>query len=290
VPGHPLVSIVTPSFNMGEFVEQTICSVLSQDYPEIEYVVMDGGSTDETLAILERYRNRLRYLSARDSGAADAIRQGLERTHGEIVAYVNADDMYLPEAVRIAVEALDATPSAAVAYGDGVWVDEAGLTLGSYPTRDFDSEALARECFICQPAAFIRRSAYDAVGGIDPALSYTFDYDLWLRLARHHDFVHVPRPLAKSRMHRGNMTFRARRRVLRETVDVLLSNNGYAGFGPVYAYACHLVDRADQFFEPLRPSVPKYLLAILLGMLFNSRGRGRFLRDSFDAIRPRRAG
>src|SRR4051794_35635564 len=119
----PLVSIVTPCLNSAPYIERTIESVLAQDYPRIEYTVMDGGSTDGTLAVLERYGGRLRHVSAPDGGAADAINKGLARSQGSIVAWLNADDEYLPGAVSLAVRELLGRPDAAVVYGEGVWID-----------------------------------------------------------------------------------------------------------------------------------------------------------------------
>jgi len=115
-----LVSIVTPSFNSAQFIERTIQSVLAQDYPRIEYIVMDGGSTDGTVEILERYRARLSFVSARDNGAAEAINRGFARASGSIFAWLNADDTYLPGAVAAAVSALASCPEAAAVYGEGL--------------------------------------------------------------------------------------------------------------------------------------------------------------------------
>jgi glycosyltransferase involved in cell wall biosynthesis len=279
----PLVSIITPSLNSGDFIEDTIRSVLNQDYPRIEYRVVDGGSTDTTLSILDRYGHSLRFESRRDAGPADALARGLAQAKGEILAYLNADDMYLSGAVAKAIQAFERFPDAAVIYGDADWIDEFGSFIAPYPTRDFDAKALARECFICQPAAFLRRSAYEEVGGMDPSLAYTFDYDLWLRLARRYRFVHLRAKLAQSRMHKRNLSLHSRRRVFRETIQTVSANTGYAGFGHVYAYACHLVDKRDQFFEPLKPSVVKYLLAVLLGAIFNGLNCGPFLREAAQA-------
>jgi glycosyltransferase involved in cell wall biosynthesis len=286
----PLVSIVTPSLNMGRFLEQTIQSVLTQDYPRIEYVVMDGGSRDETLSILDRYSGGLRYESRADHGAADAIRRGFDGTRGEILAYLNADDVYLPGTVSAAVRALEQNRDVDVVYGDALWIDAAGAHIGRYPTRDFEGGELARECFICQPAAFMKRSSYDAVGGVDPSLHYTFDYDLWLRLARRHRFLHLPQILAESRMHSGNKTIGSRRKVLRETIDTVRANTGSAGFGHVYAYACHLIDHRDQFFQPLEPSPAKHALALLLGVTFNRFAPGPFLGEYFSLLRRGKTG
>src|SRR5580658_8697248 len=172
----PLVSIVTPCLNSARFIEATIESVLAQDYPRIEYIVMDGGSTDGTLDILKRYgpqRDPLNagsqgepftWISEKDHGAADAINRGFAQSHGEIFAYLNADDLYLPGAVTAAVRSFEANPGADVVYGGGNWIDEDGRTVGPYPVRDFDRSLLARECFICQPSSFIRRAAFENAG------------------------------------------------------------------------------------------------------------------------------
>src|SRR5215469_4305509 len=153
----PLVSIVTPCLNAARFIEETIQSVLAQDYPAIEYIVMDGGSNDGTLDILKRYQGRLRWLSAKDKGQADAVNRGFALTQGEIFAFLNADDTYLPGAVALAVEGFARKPEPAVVYGDAWYVDETGKRLGRYPVEPYDPYRLERRCIICQPAAFIRR-------------------------------------------------------------------------------------------------------------------------------------
>jgi glycosyltransferase involved in cell wall biosynthesis len=155
----PLVSIVTPSFNMAKYLTETIESVLSQDYPRIEYIVVDGGSTDGSLEILERFKDRLCYVSGPDRGPSDAAHRGFRQSHGQILAWLNADDSYLPGAVSKAVSYLQAHPDTDVVYGEGWWIDESGAVLGRYPTLPFDVKVLERDCFICQPAAFVRASA-----------------------------------------------------------------------------------------------------------------------------------
>ncbi len=134
----PLVTVVTPSFNQARFIRQTIESVLTQSYPRIEYLVMDGGSTDETRAILESYGDRLAWVSAPDRGQTDAINKGWRRARGTIVAYLNSDDTYLPGAVEKAVAGLCAYPEAGALYGEGYHVDEAGRVIDRYPTEPFD--------------------------------------------------------------------------------------------------------------------------------------------------------
>jgi len=276
----PAVSIVTPCLNMAGFLDQAIRSVLEQDYPALDYIVVDGGSTDGTLELLRRYEGRVRFVSEPDRGPADAINKGFRLTGGEIVAWLNADDYYLsPTAVSEAVRAFAEHPEAAVVYGEGVWVDEAGGEIGPYPVAEFDPARLAQECFLCQPAAFIRRSALEEAGGLDPDLKYAFDYDLWIRLARRHRFVHIPRRWAASRMHRATITLGARRAVFRETLELLGRHYGYVPFRWVHSYCSFLVDRRDQFFEPLRPGFGKYLLSLPAGLWYNRRHPLRYLNE-----------
>ena len=269
---------------MAEFLRETIESVLAQDYPRIEYIVMDGGSTDGTLSILREYERRLQFWSEPDSGAADAVNRGFRRSHGSIFAYLNADDVYLPKAVSTAVDALLRNPDAAVVYGGGYWVDREGRTLGSYPTRTFEAALLRQECIVCQPASFIRRSAFEAVGLLDPALHYAFDYDLWIRIARAYPMLKIDEVLATSRMHKGNKTVGQRPQVLSETIRMLRAHYEYAPFRWIEAYACNLVDGRDQFFEPMQPSIGKYLLSLVVGLRFNSMHPVRFVREWASAM------
>jgi len=264
---------------MGRYLEATIQSVLNQDYPNIEYTVMDAGSTDETLAILERHRGRLEFHSGPDRGTADAINKGFSRSHGSVFAYLNADDMYLPGAISTAMRSLAAEPDTGVVYGDANWVDEQGRVLEPYPVRPYDAALFRQECFISQPAAFIRREAFELAGRMDPNLQYAYDYDLWIRTSRLYPMRKVDAVLAASRMHKENKTVGQRRRVLRETMNVLGSHYGYVPFPPVHAYASYLVDCRDQFFEPLRPSIFKYVLSLFVGLRFNPDQPFRFTRE-----------
>ncbi|MGH9559175.1 MAG: glycosyltransferase family 2 protein, partial [Bryobacteraceae bacterium] len=244
----PLVSVVSPSYNMSRYLPQTIESVLSQDYPRIEYIVMDGGSTDGTLDILERYKDRLQHRSERDRGPADAIHRGFELARGEIFAWLNADDLYLPGAISAAVAFFEAHPGVDVVYGEGAWIDAEGNPLGNYPTLPFEARQLERGCFICQPAAFFRASAYRRCG-LDPARALTFDYDLWIRMAkRNFRFAHLRTRMARTRMHRSTLTLRQRKDVFRESIDLLKKHYGYVPFTQVLSYTAFCIDRRDQFF------------------------------------------
>jgi glycosyltransferase involved in cell wall biosynthesis len=208
---NPLVTIVTPSYNQGRFIEETILSVLTQDYPAIEYLVMDGGSTDETLEILKKYSGRLEFVSEKDRGQSHAINKGFRRARGEILAFLNSDDTYLPGAVRAAVKSLCAAPEAPFLYGEGYHIDERGRILDRYPTEGFSYERFHDTCFVCQPTVFIRRTALEIAGYLDENLHYCMDYELWIRLAKVGRPVHIDRSLANSRLHAATKTMGQRR-------------------------------------------------------------------------------
>ncbi len=279
----PLVSIVTPAYNAMKFLPQAIESVLSQDYPYIEYIVADGGSTDGAIDLLNRYRSRLRYFSEKDAGPSDALHRGFLQARGEIFGWLNADDIYLPGAVRTAVEYLAARPDIDVAYGEGYWIDEAGKTIRRYPTLAFDHKALQRDCFICQPAAFFRASAYRRCG-LDPSVPRSFDYDLWIRMAQAGlRFGALPEYLAGSRMHREALTILERDRVFRASMDLLKRHYDYVPLPWVFGYTAYLSDGRDQFFEPLHPSIRHYIASLPEGFRLNPRHRLRFFIEWLTA-------
>ncbi len=280
----PLVSIVTPCLNSAAFLRETIESVLAQDYPRIEYIVMDGGSTDGTIELLGGYHGRLRYFSEPDRGASDAINKGFERSGGSILAWLNADDTLLAGTVRQAVEELQKDESNVLVYGDGWWVDQAGRKLALYPTKDFDPDLLRRECFLCQPAVFFRRAAAEAAGFLDDSLHSAFDYDLWIRLSRSGAFGRLRREWATSRMHSENKSLGNREEALRERIAVLKRHFGYAPFDLVYSYCGYRMDRRDQFFDPLRPSIAKFLVSLPVGVAINARRPFAYVKDWLTPI------
>jgi glycosyltransferase involved in cell wall biosynthesis len=199
---NPLVSIITPSYNQAAYVEYAIRSVLSQDYPEIEYIVVDGGSTDGSLEILERYASRLAWrVSEPDRGQADAINKGLEHSSGELIAWLNSDDLYLPGAVSGAVEALQRNHEAGMVYGDAVTIDAGGCPIKALRFPDWGLEELMGFRIICQPAVFMRRSVVAEVGFLDISYHYMLDHHLWLRIAEISNIVHIPQIWAAARHH-----------------------------------------------------------------------------------------
>jgi glycosyltransferase involved in cell wall biosynthesis len=289
-PDVPAVTIVTPCLNAAQFLEYTLQSVLQQDYPNFEFLVIDGGSTDGTIALLERYAaaypDKMRYVSEPDSGASEAIAKGFQMARGDIFAYLNADDTYFPGAIGMAVSHLADEPAVAGIYGKACWIDKDGSLLGAYPTKAFDAALLGRECFICQPACFVRAAAIRAVGGFDLSLHSAFDYDLWLRLAQRYTLLQIDVLLANSRMHAGNKTLSGRETVFREAIGCVRRHQGYVPFQWIHGYSSFLLDRRDQFFEPLLPSFPKYLVSLAMGLWVNWRHPVRFAREWCGVMSP----
>jgi glycosyltransferase involved in cell wall biosynthesis len=191
----PLVSVVTPSLNQVRFLEQAIESVAAQDYPHLEHIVVDGGSDDGTIDVL-RHHHHLRWLSERDRGQADALNKGFAIARGEIFGWLNADDMYLPDAVSTAVAALR-TSGAGLVYGGIRVLQENGDVEFEVEARPWDYETLldARN-FVPQPAAFFTRQAFESVGGLDLRYHYVLDYDLWLRMGARFPVQQIERVLA----------------------------------------------------------------------------------------------
>ncbi|MBZ5580034.1 MAG: glycosyltransferase [Acidobacteriia bacterium] len=275
----PLVSIVTPSLNMGRFLEETLRSVLDQDYPHVEYLVMDGGSTDGTLELLQQYEGRLRYISQPDRGQADAVNRGFSVTSGAIFAFLNADDTYLPGAISAAVQAFAEHPEAGVVYGDAWYVAENGSRMAPYPVEAFEAANLARRCFICQPAAFFRRQAFAAVGSLDANLRFALDYDLWIRMARRYPMVKIDRDLATSRIHGSTKTMGETGPAMRETLSVLERHFGYVPYNWVYGYGHHCLTGQPLAIETPRATLSSACYSVALGARYNWRHPLRYCRD-----------
>ncbi len=201
ISGHmesePLVSVVTPSYNQGRFIRATIESVLSQDYRNLEYIVMDGGSTDETAAIVREYGSRIVFVSKADRGQAHAINEGFGLAKGNVLAWLNSDDVFLPGAVGTAVRALRCNPDAGLVYGDGYLIDTAGNVTGQFPhTREPDLWRLVHlSDYILQQTVFFRRQVLEDVGYLDESLHYGLDWDLLIRIGFKYRLAYVSQHL-----------------------------------------------------------------------------------------------
>jgi glycosyltransferase involved in cell wall biosynthesis len=276
----PVVSLVTPSLNAAQFIEETIESVLAQDYPHIEYMVMDGGSTDGTLSILERYRGRLQYHVESDNGTAEAVNRGFLRSRGSIFSWLSADDVYLPGAISLAVSRFITEPEAAVVYGESRWINANGAVIGRYPTATaYQHDMFTRDCCVCQPSCFIRREVFERVGMLDTRLQSAFDYDLWIRIARDHRFSPLPEYLVSSRMDTGNISLGKRRLMFKENIALLRRHYGYVPAHWVYGYLSFLRDRRDQFFEPLQRSALIWLASLPVGEYYNRARPWKYFKE-----------
>lgn len=200
----PLVSVITPSFNQGNFIRETIESVLQQDYPNVEHIVIDGGSTDGTLAILQQYSQlgeRFRFVSEPDRGQSHAINKGLAMARGEIIGWLNSDDTYLPGAIRKAVHTLQQHPDWAMVHGKGYIINDRGHVIRPYQVEPVDYKRLYSGCPVCQPTAFIRKQVFQQVGGVEEELQFCMDYDLWIRISKHYHIGLIDDFLANFRLY-----------------------------------------------------------------------------------------
>jgi glycosyltransferase involved in cell wall biosynthesis len=200
----PLVSIVVPSFNQGRFIKETIESILSQDYRPIEVLVLDGGSTDQTVDVLANYNGtlELKWWSEPDRGVVDAVNKGLERATGEIIAIQSSDDLYLPGAISGAVEFLDEHQDVALVFGDVELIDENSILTGRDILEQFVlKDYLGRFTYIPQPSAFFRSKTAKEIGGWREEVSYAADADYWLRIAVRYNVAKMDRLIARYRYH-----------------------------------------------------------------------------------------
>lgn len=233
---NPLVSIVTPSYNQGKFIEETIQSLLSQDYPNIEHIVMDGGSTDDTIEILKRYEGEIKWFSEKDRGQAHAVNKGWAMAKGEILGWVNSDDLLLPGAIREVVHYLNAHMNASIVYGKAHYIDEHGKVIAQYPTENFDTELLQEMCFICQPALFMRREVVDRVGMLNETLNYCMDYDYWVRASKIFKFDYIEKYFATQRLYGDAKTVRDRTKAFNELIETIKNHYDVVPLPILYGY------------------------------------------------------
>ena len=268
-PNLPLVSVVMPSLNQVQFLEAAVRSVLEQEYPHLELVVADGMSTDGSLELLVRlqaeFGERLRWSSQKDGGAAEALNIAIAQAQGELVGWLNSDDLYAPGCVERAVAHFEKQPNHQMIYGEGQHIDMVGAVLGNYPTKPPSTplDAFADGSFICQPTVFMRREALAQVGPLDASIKTAFDFDLFVRFFKRYprQIGIVRRVQAYSRLHAACMTHRMRRQVALDGMRVVSKELGTV---PEHWFWTHVDEICDTY--PLGPEplpLVKHLEAFL---------------------------
>ncbi len=225
----PLISIVTPSFNQARYLEATIHSVFDQDYPALEYIIMDGGSHDGSLEIIQRYASRLAWwVSEPDKGQTDALNKGFSLAKGQILAWINSDDTYEPGALAAAARYFTDHPKTGLIYANTNFIDETGRKIGRFPAAQTDYQRLRQGyVHIPQQAAFFRADLWRQVGPLDPDFYFAMDYDLWVRLAKLAPLTYLPdQTWANFRLHTSGKTITADDRCWPEMLKVHYRDGG----------------------------------------------------------------
>jgi glycosyltransferase involved in cell wall biosynthesis len=252
----PLVTIVTPSYNQGRFLERTILSVLEQDYPNIEYMVIDGGSTDQSVDIIKKYSDRLAYsVSEKDKGQSDAINKGWKRSKGVYCCYLNSDDALYPGAISTIVAAFLENPRAGIIYGDYTFINENDDVLELVTSQQIDFKRLlidGQMPTIAQPSSFYLTSLVRELGYLDEKLHLSMDYDLILKLSSISELAHVPRQISYFRLHGASKTSSFAKAHWHETLKVRMKYNKILAVKSILIYfrfrLFHLLPKSIKVF------------------------------------------
>ncbi len=235
--GELTLGIVTPSYNQGAFIERTIHSVLSQGIKNLDYWVIDGASTDNTLALLSQYQEKgVKFISEADKGQGQAVNKGITRLNTDIIGWINADDIYLPNALKKVVDYFSTHPYCDILFSNSYYIDEKNRVLNTYRTGKWTSEALKKRCTISQPTVFFRKSLWQRVGPLNEALRYCLDYEYWIRTAKNgikpvflKDFLAATRLHIETKTATGGVSSRL------EAMDML--SKQYGSLHPLWYFA-----------------------------------------------------
>jgi glycosyltransferase involved in cell wall biosynthesis len=260
----PLVTVVTPSYNQGQYIRKTIESVLSQDYPNLEYIIMDGGSNDATAAIVKDYSSRLTYISEGDRGQSHAINKGFQMARGDIVAWLNSDDLYLPGSIGKAISAFHRQPGAGAVYGEGYLIDSEGRIQSRFPhTQEFDLWRLMYlSDYILQQTVFFRKTVLQEIGPLDESLHYTMDWDILIRIAKSYSLAYTPEYLGCLREHaEAKTTYGGSERAQ----EILRMLRGHTGRYLPPGYLVYGLDTYQRLYcDRIGRTVPVYKLSYAL--------------------------
>jgi glycosyltransferase involved in cell wall biosynthesis len=260
------ISIITPSYNQGQFIERTLLSVANQS-GEIEHVVFDGNSSDNTVEILKKSTSLSHWVSEKDKGQTDAVNKGISATTGEIIGWLNSDDVYYPGAIAAVLDFFKENPDVDVVYGMADHIDVNDQAFETYPTEPWNFKRLKEACFICQPALFFRRRVVENYGLLDETLNYCMDYEYWLRLGKAGvRFAYLEKKLAGSRLYAENKTLGSKVKVHHEINNMFKKKFGKVPASWLFNYAHSVVE--NKMVREKQPA--RYLSAILISTIHSS--------------------
>jgi len=267
----PTISVITPPFNQGAFIEKTIQSVISQGISNLDYVIYDNLSNDQTVEILRRYETSLRWISEQDRGQAHAVNKGIVATKGEIIAWINSDDIFYPGTLATIQQFFQANPEVDVVYGNADHIDEQDQTIEAYYNEPWDFNRLKDVCYICQPATYFRRRIVEKFGLLDEELKYCMDYEYWLRLAQNGAVFHyLPVKLAGSRLYADTKTISSKVKVHQEINDMLKNRLGRVPDRWLFNYAhTFLETRQLQRTKHIRFALAASALSVYAALRWN---------------------
>ncbi|MBA2652449.1 MAG: glycosyltransferase [Tatlockia sp.] len=274
------ISVITPSYNQGQFIERTLLSVANQTGGEIEHVVFDGNSSDNTVAILKKYSESVRWVSEKDKGQTEAVNKGILATDGEIIGWLNSDDVYYPGAIASVVDFFKVHPEIDIVYGMADHIDIDDKAFEVYPTEPWSFERLQETCIISQPALFFRRRLVEQYGLLDASLNYCMDYEYWLRLGKAGvKFAYLEKKLAGTRLYADTKTLGARIKVHYEINSMLKQKFGKVHIKWLFNYSHAVV--SQKIVEEKNPH--RYMIFLLLRSIHSSFHWNKKL--SYDHIR-----
>jgi glycosyltransferase involved in cell wall biosynthesis len=241
-PSYPKITIVTPSYSQAEFLERTILSVLNQNYPNLEYIIIDGGSVDKSVDIIKKYEKYLDYWTSEpDRGQAHAVNKGWARANGEILGWLNSDDLLLPGSLRKIASAFLENPEAVIVYGESYYVDHEDHVIRRFETEPFSRELFREICYICQPSVFFHNKVIGKIGMLDEGLKYCMDYDFWIRASNVFNFTYIREFLAGARVHGESKTMSSWVNAAREDMQLMKRHFGTVDIPVIYRYSKAIV-------------------------------------------------